>query len=1050
MNKRRVIKSFAITLLITLFTSLLLVTQAAKAANTPNTLIVYVDIDATGANNGTSWANAYNSLYIALSGANSGTEIWVAEGVYKPTTSTNRAFTFYLRDGVEIYGGFAGNETQRSQRDFAAHVTTLSGDLNGDDGANFANNSENSYHVVVGATGGVLDGFVITGGNANGSNPFDRGGGILNNAANPVLSNLTINANTANIGAGMYNDAAQPTLTNVVFSNNVASYSGGGMQNYTNSSPTINTSTFYRNSAQFGGGMFNNASSPTLMNVVFESNLATTQYGGGIHDESNSRPLLTNVTFKSNSANKHGGGMFNNGSTPTLTNVTFSGNTTTTADSWGGGMSNWGSSPVLTNVTFSGNSTFWNSGGGGAIANFSSSRPQIRNSILWGNWGLNGPQIFNASSNEASTLKNSVIPGCPTNSVCTEIITSDPRLGTLGNYGGFSQTLPLLPGSSAIDATTNNCPTADQRGVARSTPLCDIGAFESRGFSMTITGGNHQSAGINKVFPSPLSVLVTSAFSEPVAGGRVSFTPPAADASATLNNAQSTISADGSASVTATANGTPGSYQVLCAAAGANSLNFALTNLQTYSVTYNGNNNTGGTAPVDGTSPYLPNQLVTVLGNTGNLVRVGYTFSGWNSQPDGLGTQYDPGNSFLMPSNNLALYARWVLNIYTVKFDTQGGSTLPDQTVAHGGLVIRPTDPTRAGFGFVGWFTAPSGGSAWDFEVNTVTANLTLYGRWVDTSQPSVTAFSAPSPVLGPDIPITSFSGTDNVAVVGYLITQSSEPPSASAAGWTTTAPTSYLVSENGIYSLYPWVKDAAGNISAPYSNPAVVKVGNEPPEIHLTNTITSLPEDTDTLEALRVADIQVVDDGLGTNVLSLSGIDADLFEIIGDHLYLKAGTVLDYETKSSLEVTVEVDDSTVGLSPDDSESLVIAIEDVDEINPEVLSIIRLDPNPTSADEISFKVTFSEDVIGFTELNLSLTTSGVNSAAVTSLIGSGAEYIVTVSTGTGNGSIRLDITGDGVTDLVGNALTGLPYEKGQSYDVVKIIPIYLPLIFRSV
>ena len=93
-----------------------------------------------------------------------------------------------------------------------------------------------------------------------------------------------------------------------------------------------------------------------------------------------------------------------------------------------------------------------------------------------------------------------------------------------------------------------------------------------------------------------------------------------------------------------------------------------------YTVTYNGNGNTGGTVPVDGSSPYLQGATVTVLGNTGTLVKIGYTFAGWNTAANGSGTSYSPGNTFAMGSSNVTLYAQWTANAYTVTFDANGGT----------------------------------------------------------------------------------------------------------------------------------------------------------------------------------------------------------------------------------------------------------------------------------------------------------------------------------------------------------------------------------------
>ena len=86
---------------------------------------------------------------------------------------------------------------------------------------------------------------------------------------------------------------------------------------------------------------------------------------------------------------------------------------------------------------------------------------------------------------------------------------------------------------------------------------------------------------------------------------------------------------------------------------------YAQWTINTYTVAYDGNGNTGGTAPVDPNSPYTYGSTVTVLGNTGGLVKTGFTFSGWNTAADGTGTNYNPAATFTMPAANMTLYARW-------------------------------------------------------------------------------------------------------------------------------------------------------------------------------------------------------------------------------------------------------------------------------------------------------------------------------------------------------------------------------------------------------
>lgn len=184
----------------------------------------------------------------------------------------------------------------------------------------------------------------------------------------------------------------------------------------------------------------------------------------------NSGPTLKNVTFHTNSAADWGGGMDNeNGSTPSLTNVTLNGNSANT----GGGMSNIQSYPTLTSVTFSGNSATTQ---GGAMHN-NQSDPIVRNTILWGNSAPTGAQIHD-HFNSAPVVNDSVVQDGYASG--TNIITTDPLLGTLGNYGGVTETIPLQAGSSAINqGNPAFCPATDQRGITRPQgAACDIGSYE--------------------------------------------------------------------------------------------------------------------------------------------------------------------------------------------------------------------------------------------------------------------------------------------------------------------------------------------------------------------------------------------------------------------------------------------------------------------------------------------------------------------------------------------------------------------------------------------
>ena len=148
--------------------------------------ILFVDDDAPKGGDGTSWNTAYQDLSLALDQTiddPSIEQIWVAAGTYKPDQADNRTATFRIISFVKVYGGFVGNEDNLEDRDPVKNVTILTGDLNGDDGPDFENYDDNSYHIVTTTNANinsVLDGFTITAGNANGECCIDdRGGGML-------------------------------------------------------------------------------------------------------------------------------------------------------------------------------------------------------------------------------------------------------------------------------------------------------------------------------------------------------------------------------------------------------------------------------------------------------------------------------------------------------------------------------------------------------------------------------------------------------------------------------------------------------------------------------------------------------------------------------------------------------------------------------------------------------------------------------------------------------------------------------------------------------
>lgn len=291
--------------------------------------IIYVDSNAGPKGNGSAWSSAYTDLQDALDDAIQGDEIWVAAGIYNPTKKVggneDRHKSFYLRNGIGIYGGFIGTESDRAQRDWNSNETILSGDLNGND-KGFDNIVDNSYHVIIGDETDnttVLDGFTITAGNASFDTwPDDGGGGMSNHNGSPTIANcLFIGNNAFADGGGMRNwGDSKPVISNCTFRNNKVAQEGGGVMNGPGSSTIITNCRFIQNSAgEDGGGMYNNESNPQVTNCVFFMNSADLT-GGGMYNVNSSISQVVNCSFNRNVAITKGGGISNKDSNPVFTN----------------------------------------------------------------------------------------------------------------------------------------------------------------------------------------------------------------------------------------------------------------------------------------------------------------------------------------------------------------------------------------------------------------------------------------------------------------------------------------------------------------------------------------------------------------------------------------------------------------------------------------------------------------------------------------------------------------------------------------------------------
>jgi hypothetical protein len=492
-----------------------------STSETPSNCIICVATSGDDSNDGRRWSSAFANVQPAIekgtqlvnNGDCSAVEVWVAEGTYKPTylddSTDARTATFQLAANVALYGGFAGTESQRSDRNIDSHVTILTGDIGNQD-----DTKDNSYHVVMGETDATLDGFTVTGGNANAPYAYnpDRdasvdhsksyGGGMLNDGASPTVANCTFVSNSATQGSGMYNSNSWPVVNNCAFTNNDGGSNGGsvyGSAMYnSNSSPTVTNCAFTKNGGGgmynddslptvtnctfSGGGMYNYAGSPRVNNCKFTDNAAlfwgfgmgAATQGGGMYNDLSS-PIITNCTFANNTAD-WGAGIYNSGGSPIITNCTFIGNV---AYQYGGGINNQYGDPIVTNCTFANNSATAVEGGG-MYSNGGS--PVITNCIFWND--TSGWDIREQFDN--STVSNCIVQyGYESG---TNIIVKDPLFVDPAN-GDFR----LSAGSPAIDkgGCASGLAATDMLGNPRwdianvkngpGSNGVDIGAYEYQG-----------------------------------------------------------------------------------------------------------------------------------------------------------------------------------------------------------------------------------------------------------------------------------------------------------------------------------------------------------------------------------------------------------------------------------------------------------------------------------------------------------------------------------------------------------------------------------------
>lgn len=501
----------------------------------------YVKTDGAGtAVTATSWATASNDLQSVINAAQSGDKIFVAKGTYTPNSLVNTAdaitskdYAFVLKNGVNIYGGFAGTEANETQR-VAGNETILSGDLSGNDveetSANTntymtANKTDNVYHVVlaIGLTNAtIFDGFTVTKGDASAnaasivavsSKNIDRrlGGGIyiLESSATLKISNVKVTINRANgdgdtsggCGSGIYVNNSSPTIENCEitksFNMNAAPKTAGnnygsGMSLVVSSHATITNTVFSENFGSYGGAVAINGSNPIFTNCVFKNNRGGGR--GGAVDIRGAFPTFTSCLFSENTATGSGGGaVYNYTGRASFLNCIFYKNSaaTTNGAAYGSQNNNYGA--IFINNTFYDNRNTY----GGAATNFSAGiyvsavgtsvnypdkKTYLYNNIFFNNTTsltTNTPDIYAADAALLGAVNNNIVQQTPYITANQGNLTNVNPLFISTTPGHIAFLAPQLT-SPAKDAGSNgdNTTTVDFNGRARKNGTIDIGAVE--------------------------------------------------------------------------------------------------------------------------------------------------------------------------------------------------------------------------------------------------------------------------------------------------------------------------------------------------------------------------------------------------------------------------------------------------------------------------------------------------------------------------------------------------------------------------------------------
>jgi len=337
--------------------------------------IIYVKPDGSDSSNGSTWALAKKTVQSGLNAAVSGDEVRVAAGTYVERVT--------LKSGVGLYGGFAGNEAARDERDWTANVTVLDADRRG-----------SVVTSPVGATFSTrLDGFTVRNGIGTPYGSSTRcGGGVYCADSSPTIANnkITDNAYVA-CGGGIYCTGSSPVIVSNIITANTHATSGAGI--YCRDATATISGNLVSNNGDYGGGVYLQNSSGTISNNFISGN----GLGPGIYCAHSSPTITYNII------SDNGGGIHcTNSSSPLITGNIIEAND----GGYGGGVGcEYSSAPTISSNRIRGNSAFW----GGGICCRMDSPAIIANNVILGNASAIGAAVICASGSLATVCNNTMV-----------------------------------------------------------------------------------------------------------------------------------------------------------------------------------------------------------------------------------------------------------------------------------------------------------------------------------------------------------------------------------------------------------------------------------------------------------------------------------------------------------------------------------------------------------------------------------------------------------------------------------------------------------------